>query len=196
MKALDLFCGLGGWSDGLAAEGFDVTGVELVPMVARLYRHKVILADCCYLPLRDGLKWDLIVGSPPCRDFVKGSDKWWKIKKNPAHGVKLITAFLDYVKQAKPRYWLMENVWGATKYVRIKPRGNFKLSRTMYRPFWGNFPAFIVPVDYTKKTMKEISDGPHRKLRSVLKAKIPLPVARALGRAVSRSVSAWRPVEL
>jgi site-specific DNA-cytosine methylase len=26
MKALDLFCGLGGWSDGLAVEGFDVLG--------------------------------------------------------------------------------------------------------------------------------------------------------------------------
>lgn len=29
MKALDLFCGLGGWSDGLALEGFEMLGIEI-----------------------------------------------------------------------------------------------------------------------------------------------------------------------
>ena len=29
LKALDLFCGLGGWSDGLSLEGFEVSGVEI-----------------------------------------------------------------------------------------------------------------------------------------------------------------------
>ncbi|MBA7694041.1 hypothetical protein ES703_102642 [subsurface metagenome] len=34
MKALDLYCGLGGWSDGLALECFDVLGVEIDPEIA------------------------------------------------------------------------------------------------------------------------------------------------------------------
>lgn len=183
MKVLDLFCGLGGWSDGLALEGFDVVGVELVPMIAELYKHKVILADCCHLPLRTDVPWDLIVGSPPCRDFTKGTDAHWKIKKNPAQGMKLINAFLKVIKMMRPRYWLMENVWGATRYLKLKPRGMFRLSRTMYRPFWGNFPAFLVPIDYKKKAISKIKGVPHA-LRSNERARIPLPVARALGRAI------------
>jgi site-specific DNA-cytosine methylase len=27
--AIDLFCGLGGWTDGLLAEGFDVIGFDI-----------------------------------------------------------------------------------------------------------------------------------------------------------------------
>lgn len=27
--AIDLFCGLGGWTDGLLAEGYDVTGYDI-----------------------------------------------------------------------------------------------------------------------------------------------------------------------
>ena len=27
--AIDLFCGLGGWADGLLAEGFDVIGFDI-----------------------------------------------------------------------------------------------------------------------------------------------------------------------
>jgi len=45
MKALDLFCGLGGWSDGLAMEGFEVLGVEIEPKITKLYKHDVICAD-------------------------------------------------------------------------------------------------------------------------------------------------------
>lgn len=186
MSALDLYAGLGGWSDGLAMEGFEVLGVEIEPRIAALYKHPCIIADCQHLPLR-AVKWDLIVGSPPCRDFVTGSDSWWKVKKDPARGKSLIDAFLRAVREFEPRYWLMENVWGATEYVDMPPRGNFRLSRTMYRPFWGNFPAFLVFVDYNKKSMKFYSDKWDRFLRSWEKARIPLPVARALGRAVRNS---------
>lgn len=189
LRALDLYCGLGGWSDGLTMEGFEVLGVEILPRIATLYKHPCIITDVRTLNGTRFKGFDLIVGSPPCRDFVKGSDSWWKVKKDPARGKQLIDAFLRIVSLAKPRYWLMENVIGAIKYVELEPRGTFKLSRTMYRPFWGAFPSFLIPVDYTKKTMKEISDGPRRELRSHEKARIPLPIARSLGRAVARSFS-------
>ena len=188
LKALDLFCGLGGWSDGLALEGFEVLGVEINQKIAELYKHPVIVADVCSLDPLDFRGYDLIVGSPPCRDFVKGSDSWWKIKKDPAQGKVLIDAFLRIVGESGPKYWLMENVWGAVNYVSTPPRGNFKLSRTMYRPFWGNFPAFLIPVDYNKKSMQYYSNRWKRDLRSWEKARIPLPIARALGRAIANEL--------
>lgn len=189
LRALDLFCGLGGWSDGLALEGFEVTGVEILPRIAKLYKHPVIVSDVCELAPEDFKGYDLIVGSPPCRDFVTGSDAWWKIKKDPLRGVRLIKAFLHLIEVARPTYWLMENIRGAIKHVDVKARGVFKLSRTMYRCFWGNFPAFLVPLDYGKPLMQEIdnmgwSTSEKGKLRQWEKARIPLPVARALGVAV------------
>jgi len=188
MKALDLFCGLGGWSDGLALEDFEVLGVEILPRIAELYKHPVIVSDVCDLDPSEFKGYDLIVGSPPCRDFVKGSDSHWKIKKDPMKGLRLIKAFLNLVDQATPTYWLMENVWGAVEYLDLPPRGNFKLSRTMYRPFWGNFPAFLIPVDYNKKHMQVYSNRWKRELRQWEKARIPLPVSRALGRATRNAI--------
>lgn len=192
--ALDLFCGLGGWSDGLAAEGFDVVGVELVPMIAKLYRHKVILADCCHLPLRDGLKWDLVVGSPPCRDFsimAVGLGHKWKRPPDPeGEGMKLVNAFLDYVRHARPRYWLMENVTRLKDYLDIKPRVETNLGEGMRRCFWGTFPAFLIPRDYGHK----FHYGDRKPLRKWKRAYIPNPVSRALGNAVKTAIIKTKPL--
>jgi len=53
----------------------------------------------------------------------------------------------------------------------------------MYRYFWGSFPPFLIPVDMNKEIYRV--DG---KLRKWLRAKIPLPVARALGKAVREAI--------
>src|SRR4030042_3137648 len=70
-QALDLFSGFGGWSDGLAAEDFEVLGVEIEPKIAALYKHPVIVADVCDLDPNDFRGYDLIVGSPPCRGSIQ-----------------------------------------------------------------------------------------------------------------------------
>ena len=193
MKALDICSGLGGWSDGLAIEGFEVLGVEILPRIAKLYKHPVIVSDFCDLDPNEFKGYDLIVGSPPCRDFTAGSDAWWKVKKDPMRGLRLIKAFFNFVEVAEPKYWLMENIRGASKHVDVKPRGVFKLSRTMFRCFWGNYPSFLMPLDYAKPLMGEIdnvgwSTSDEGKLRQWEKARIPLPVSRALGRAVKSAL--------
>ena len=183
MKALDLFCGLGGWSDGLAAEGFKVLGVEIDPHIAELYKHPVIIQDVREIMGTDFNNYDLIVGSPPCRDFSKLTSfgHRWKIPPDPeGEGMNLVNAFLRIVKEAKPRFWLMENVLGLQKYIRKPPRCKARLSKTMIRGFWGNFPAFLIPKDASKGLIWHT----HGKLRRWERAKIPKPVAQALGRAV------------
>ena len=187
LLALDLFCGLGGWSDGLALEGFDVVGVELVPEIAELYQHKMILADCCHLPVRLGVPWDLVVGSPPCREFTAAYSGNWRVPQNPARGLVLVEAFLDAVENMRPRYWLMENVPGLAKHLELKPRVKARLGKGMYRCFWGTFPAFLVPLDYDKKIFH--LKGIPVKLRRWYRARIPLAAARSLGRAVKDSIS-------
>jgi len=207
MKALDLFCGLGGWSDGLAMEGFEVLGVEIEPEIAELYKHSVIVADIRDLDGLDFQGYDLIVGSPPCRDFTKlryPGKKRWKIPPDPeGRGMKLVNTFLVFVKRAQPIYWIMENVPYLEDYLGIEPRTICYISKTMRRAFWGNFPAFLIPRDYRKGIL---SSGINRatgqprkatheykytgKLRKWERAKIPLPTARALGKAVREALEA------
>lgn len=195
MKAADIFSGFGGWSDGLAAEGFQVLGVEIDPKIAKLYKHPVLVADVRELPRKMFQAFDLIVGSPPCRDFTQIPDKcvrvgrdpgaWaWKEPKNPERGLTMVHAFLRIVKEAQPKFWLMENVKRLTEHLDLKPVCRARLGKGMYRYFWGKFPAFLIPMDSTKKIH---SVG--GKLRSWERAKIPLPVARALGKAVKEAMA-------
>lgn len=195
MKALDLYCGLGGWSDGLVMEGFEILGVEINPEIAELYNHPVIVADVRDLDGKDFQGYDLIVGSPPCRDFTQlpnhamRSDVgyWsWKEPKNPERGMTMINALLRIVEEAKPRYWLMENVVGLTEYLDMKPRQITRLTRGKRRAFWGNYPTFLVPRDYTHFMHHQKYSG---KYRAWERARIPIPVAQALGRAVREACS-------
>ena len=194
-KALDLFCGLGGWSDGLALEGFEVLGVEINQEIADLYKHPVIVADVCSLDPLDFTGYDLIVGSPPCRDFSTigrlFGHRWKKPPDPDGKGLELIKSFLTIVENAKPKYWLMENVPQLEEYLETKPRVTAHIGESMKRSFWGNYPAFIVPRDYGKKSfykpglfMQPRWDIYPRKHVQWDRSKIPLPVACALGRAV------------
>lgn len=186
LRALDCFSGLGGWSDGLATEGFDVLGIEIEPKIADLYKHRVIVADFTTLNPKDFTGYDLIVGSPPCRNFTKMNRfKHWKVPADPeGEGMRLVNAFLRFVEAAKPTYWLMENVPGLERYLKAKPVCRARLSRTMVRCFWGTAPSFLVPSERGRRNIYDIQ-GP---LRAWERAKIPMPVARALGAAVRQAL--------
>jgi hypothetical protein len=170
----------------LAAEGFDVTGVEIEAKIAKLYKHKVIVADVAELDPEEFKGYDLIVGSPPCRNFTKMNRfKHWRVPADPeGEGMRLVNAFLRFVEVAKPRFWLMENVPGLTKYLKAKPVCRARLSKTMVRCFWGTAPPFLIPSELGRRNIYDIG-GP---LRAWERAKIPFPVARALGVAVRQAL--------
>ena len=90
-KLLDCFCGLGGVSDGFALEGFEVLGIGIINMVQLGYRHRFIQVDFLTLKGEDFRGYDIIWGSPPCRDFTqlpdhhltkKGIRQEWKRPNN------------------------------------------------------------------------------------------------------------------
>jgi site-specific DNA-cytosine methylase len=191
LKALDLYCGLGGWSDGLAKEGFEVLGVEINKEIAEMYKHAVIIEDVRNLDPNDYLDYDLIVGSPPCRDFTQIPDKRsatgegykirpWKVPKDPKRGLELIDCFLEFVKVAKPLYWLLENTPTLAEYLMIPPRTITFIGRGMRRAFWGNYPSFFIVRDYGLTPKSKIG-GKYRKWK---RAYIPLSISLGLARAV------------
>ncbi|MES2902874.1 MAG: DNA cytosine methyltransferase [Pseudomonadota bacterium] len=84
--AIDLFCGLGGWTDGLLAEGWRVIGydIEAHEYGDQRYKGEFVLQDVLTLhgsQLKDA---DLIVASPPCQEYSYMAMPWSLAKAKAA----------------------------------------------------------------------------------------------------------------
>lgn len=69
--AIDLFCGLGGWAEGLLAEGWRVVGfdIERHDYGTGSYPGQLVLQDVTTLHGSQFKDASLIVASPPCQEF-------------------------------------------------------------------------------------------------------------------------------
>lgn len=193
MKFLDCFCGVGGASGGFHREGYDVTGIDIVKVG---YPYFFIEGDMLKLDGKDFRGFDVIWGSPPCRDFTQLPDHWthkdgkkgrWKIPKSPERGLKLVKCYLQFIEDAQPKIWIMENVPNLQNYLSIKPTMVSKIKRGMKRAFWGNFPYFLM--SYESKARSENWDKGGNKLRSWIRAKIPLACSLAFAKACKEELS-------
>lgn len=80
--AIDLFCGLGGWTEGLLAEGYDVTGydIEAHEYGDQRYPAKLVLRDVLTIYGSEFADADLIVASPPCQAYSYMAMPWSRAK--------------------------------------------------------------------------------------------------------------------
>jgi len=155
--AIDLFCGLGGWTEGLLAEGWDVIGfdIEVHQYGDAKYPAQLVLQDVLTLHGSQFKDAALIVASPPCQEFSYMAMPWSLAKKkqrmieaDPSEQ-KRLTALFDACFRiqreaceaaGKHIPMVVENVRGAQKWVGRAPGhfGSFYL--------WGDVPALMPTV--------------------------------------------------
>lgn len=75
-RALDVCCGCGGMSTGLARVGFEVFGVDIKRQPN--YPFKMREIDFARLTYEDFEPYDYIHFSPPCQKYSRGSALWRK----------------------------------------------------------------------------------------------------------------------
>lgn len=207
--AIDLFCGLGGWTEGLLAEGYYVVGFDIERHVYgdEKYPAQLVLQDVMTIHGSQFKDVDLIVASPPCQEYSYMAMPWTRAKqkareyRDGTRSVKDLTALFDacfriqreaIVAAGRHIPMVVENVRGAQEWV--------GRSRFQYGSFhlWGDVPA-LIPKFHGRgkgfagfKGFKDFHDceasrrwsskDPRRKRWSAEIAKIPLALSQHIAR--------------
>lgn len=115
--------------------------------------------------------------------------KTWKRKPDPDYGLQIVNAFTNFVEDAEPIFWIMENVDRMKRFYQEKPKIEAcPIKGGKKHVFYGNFPLFLVPQEpFTfwnpiARKHKTPEYG-HSNLSSWANAKIPLACSRAFARA-------------
>lgn len=117
LRVLDLFCGCGGFSQGLTDAGLDVLlGIDIWDRAIETYTQNmphpglcrdltVFSPEECATHLSSPV--DVIVGGPPCQSFSMAGRR----DKNDPRG-SLFMEYVRYISFFKPKAFLFENVVG------------------------------------------------------------------------------------
>jgi hypothetical protein len=160
--AVDMFCGLGGWTEGLLAAGYDVIGFDIERHVYGEHRYpaQLVLQDVLTLHGSQFRDAALIVASPPCQEYSYMAMPWTRAKaiaaeyRDGRRDVNKLNALFDAcfriqreACEAAGRHvpMVVENVRGAQPWV--------GRARWMYGPYalWGDVPALMPPATDVRK---------------------------------------------
>ncbi len=143
---IDLYCGLGGWTEGGLAAGFDVVGYDIERHVYGEHRYpaQLVLQDVRTLHGSQFKDASLIVASSPCQEFSYRAMPWKRAKAlgPPLLGMELFAQAARIQREAceaSGRYipMIQENVCGAQRWV-----GRAQWHYGSYY-LWGDIPALM-----------------------------------------------------
>lgn len=157
--AIDLCCGMGGWTAGFLAVGWDVIGFDVTAWPD--YPALRVLQDVRTVDGRRLARASLIVASPPCQEFSR-KDIPWTRETALEPSLDLVEACYRIAREAGCPL-VLENVRGAIPYLG-RPAARYRR-----RYLWGDgVPPLIWP-SRPDSGKEKVAAGP---LRAMLRAKI------------------------
>lgn len=164
--AIDIFCGLGGWAEGLLAEGYDVIGFDIERHIygqhgEHRYPGQLVIQNVLTLHGSQFKNAALIVASPPCQEYSYMAMPWKKAKAK-AQAIRSDTTELERLNRLFNACFriqreaseaaghhvpmIVENVKGAQPWV--------GRARWLFGSFalWGDVPALMPITVRSKKT--------------------------------------------
>lgn len=156
LRAIDLFCGAGGLTQGLRNAGFRVVGAidcDELAVDSYLLNHpgtQVWREDITELPPEEMMaelslekeELDLLAGCPPCQGFSSMRTRNGKLDVADPDN-ELVFEFLRYARALRPRALMMENVPA----LRDDPRME-RIRRTLRGLGYGLIDDVLNTVDY------------------------------------------------
>jgi hypothetical protein len=147
-RALDLFCGLGGFSS--AFDDSDRWTVTTVDIEARF--DPDIQADVFDLrPSEFDAEFDVVLASPPCTQFSMAASRYERIVDSEPQtpdaqdAVALVYHTLGLIRGLSPSFWMLENPQGYLRQIIGKPAGRVtycQYGADWMKPtdLWGDHP--------------------------------------------------------
>jgi C-5 cytosine-specific DNA methylase len=148
---IDLFCGLGGWSEAFLAEGYRCIGydIEAHDYGTGGYPGELVLRDVRSIHGSEFKDATVIVASPPCQEYSYRAMPWSRAKALPPPDNTLFNECFRIQREASVASGhyiplIVENVRGAQKWVGRAAwhYGSFYL--------WGDVPA-LMPIGFKWK---------------------------------------------
>ena len=187
MKIIELFCGLGGWSKGFhdIFPNAEFYGVDIKDYG---YPYNFIKADLNDWEPKE--KYDIILASPPCTEFCE-------VKRNTATnhyseriGLSLIYRTFYLIEKLKPKFWVLENVWGLSEFI-DKPKDivRYRKAKNGKKAYlWGNFPLLGFFDEDIFYAAKKKGFNWHSRHYDGIAAEIPLALSRQMAKKMKEKL--------
>lgn len=175
--AIDLFCGKGGWTNGLMEAGFEVYGFDIEPQPD--YKGIFIQCDILSLTADDLRKYgaSFATCSSPCEQFsVHGMKHFHPNPKYPEMGIELFNHSRAILEELGISY-IMENVRSAERFLgkAVNHCGPYYL--------WGNAVPSLFPAEAYR-----VNKGTNRDWDPVTRIRSPKQLEQVSNRTVSKGM--------
>ena len=188
MRMLDLCSGLGGASEAMLANGWEVTRIENNKELG--YVPNTIICDVKDVEWWAMEKPDLIWASPPCNEWSDGfHSKKATLRRDGEEyipNLDILNTCFEIINDIKPKYWVIENVRGAREFFNPILGEPTQVIDGIY--LWGKFPHIAMPAAYKHRKISKKFDM-HDKLRANKRAKIPFEVSLQLMQAIQEQTT-------
>lgn len=194
-RMVDLFSGLGGASESMLNNGWEVLRIEQNAELSLVPNTQIMSVEDFGNEVEKHIKQgynfeqpNLIWASPPCTDFSDGysapKSKAGRagIDYYPHDAIELVKETKRIIDMINPQYYIIENVRGAIKYLTpILGEPSLIINSIV---LWGRFPIWAMPPDY-----KHIKADPWSKdpLRANKRALIPYAVSDACRQSIEHT---------